>query len=91
MDALSRKHVLLTSVLVKVVGLEMVRDPKVRVKGIKLLHHLKIEEKYEKYVEQTNKQRKLLEFEVEDVGWVHINTDRFLGWKFGIEKIGENS
>ena len=35
MDALSRKHALLTSMLVKVVGLEMVKDPKVRVKGIK--------------------------------------------------------
>ena len=78
LDALSRKHALLTSMLVKVVGLEMVKDPKVRVKGIKMLHRLKTEEKYVKCVEQTNKHRKLLEFEVEDVVWVHINTDRFL-------------
>ena len=37
-DTLSRKHALLTSKQVKVVGLEMVKDPKVRVKGIKKLH-----------------------------------------------------
>ena len=36
MNALSRKHVLLTSMLVKVVGLEMVKDPKFRVKEIKM-------------------------------------------------------
>ena len=102
-DALSRKHALLTSMLVKVVGLEMVKDLKFRVKGIKMLHRLKTKEKYVKCVEQTNKHKKLLEFEVEDVVWVHINTDRFLAWKFGrlksmvdvpfniIEKIGENA
>ena len=38
MDALSRKHALLTFMLIKVVGLEMVKDPKVRIKGIKMLH-----------------------------------------------------
>ena len=54
-------------------------------------------------MEQTNKHKKLLEFEVEAVVWVHINMDRFLAWKFGrlksmvdgpfniIEKIGENA
>ena len=54
-------------------------------------------------MEQTNKHKKLLYFEVEEVVWVHINTDRFLAWKFGrfksvvdgpfniIEKIGENA
>ena len=101
MDALSRKHALLTSMLVKVVGLKMVKDPKIRVKGIKMLHHFKTKEKYAKCVEK-KKHRKLLEFEVEDVVWVHINTDRFMAWKFGrlksmvddpfniIEKIGEN-
>ena len=52
MDALSRKHALLTSMLVKVVGLKMVKDPKIRVKGIKMLHHLKTKEKYAKCVEK---------------------------------------
>ena len=37
MDALSRKHALLTFMLIKVVELEMVKDPKVRVKGVKML------------------------------------------------------
>ena len=104
MDALNRKHALLTSMQVKVVGLGMLKDPKVRVKGIKILHEgLKTEEKYAKCVEQTNKHRKLLELEVEDMVWVHLNTNRFLAWKFGrpksivdgpfniIEKIEENT
>ena len=82
MDALSRKHALLTSMLVKVVGLKMVKDPKVRVKVIKMLHCLKTKEKYAKYMEQKNKHSKLLEFEVENVVWVHINADRFMAWKF---------
>ena len=103
-DTLSRKHALLTSMQVKVVGLEMVKDPKVRVKGIKKLHEgLKTEKKYMKCVEQTNKHRKLLAFEVEDLVWVNLNKDRFLAWKFGrlksmvdgpfniIKKIGENA
>ena len=89
--------------LVKVVGLKMVKDPKVRVKGIKMLHHLNTEEKYVKCAEQTNKHRKLLEFEVEEVVWVGIKTDKYMAWKFGwlksmidgpfniIEKIGENA
>ena len=52
-EALSRKHALLTSMQVKVVGLEMVKDPKVRIKGIKKLHEgLKPEKKYAKYVEK---------------------------------------
>ena len=37
MDALSRKHALLTFMLIKVVELEMVKDHKVRVKGVKML------------------------------------------------------
>ena len=46
MDTLSRKHALLTSMQVKGIGLEIVKDPKVRVKGIKKLHEgLKIEKK----------------------------------------------
>ena len=53
MEALSRKHALLTSMQVKVVGLEMVKDPKVRIKGIKKLHEgLNVEKKYAKYVEK---------------------------------------
>ena len=51
MDALSRKRAVLTSMLVKVVGLKMIKDPKVRFKGIKMLHHLKTEEKYAKCFE----------------------------------------
>ena len=65
-----------------------------------MLHRLKTEVKYANCVEQTNKHEKLLEFEVEDVVWVHINTNIFMAWKFGrlksmvdgpfniIEKIG---
>ena len=68
MEALSRKHDLLTSMHIKVVGIEMVKDPKVRVKGIKKLHEgLKIKKKYAKYVELAIKNRKLLEFEVGDL------------------------
>ena len=53
---------------VKVAGLEMVKDPKVRIKGIKKLHEgLETRKKYVKYVEQTNKLKKLLVFEVEDL------------------------
>ena len=43
---------------------------------------LVLEEKYAKCVEQTNKHRELLELEVEDMVWVHINMDRFMAWKF---------
>ena len=41
MDILSRKHALLTSMQVKVVGLEMVEDPKVRDKHYKKNQNLK--------------------------------------------------
>ena len=85
MEALSRKQVLLTSSMqVKVVVFNMVKDPKVRVKGIMKLHEgLKTKKKHVKYVEQENKHRKLLEFEVGDFVWIHLNKDRFLSWKFG--------
>ena len=54
------------------------------VKGIKKLHEgLKIEKKYAKCVEQTNKHKKILAFEVEDLVWIHLNNDGFLAWKFG--------
>ena len=69
-----------------------------------MLHEgLKSGEKYAKCVEQTNEHRKLLKFEVEDMVWVHLNTDIFMAWKFGrlklmidgpfniIENIGENA
>ena len=81
----------------------MVNDPKARVKGIKMLHRLKTEEKYVNSVEQTNKHKELYEIEVEDMVWAHINTDIFLAMKFGrlklvvdgsfniIEKMGENA
>ena len=71
MEALSRKHALLISMQVKVVGFEMVKDPKVRVKGIKKIHedvHLKTEKQNAKYVEQENMHKKLLEFEVGNIG-----------------------
>ena len=60
-DALSRKHALLTSMQVKVVGFEMGKDPKVRVKRIKKLHeevHLKTEKKNAKNVNQVNNHKK---------------------------------
>ena len=83
-EALSRKHALLTSMQVKAVELEMVKDPKVRVNGIKKLHEgLKTENKYAKYVEQEIKHGKLLKFEVGDLVWVYLNKDRFMAWKFG--------
>ena len=93
-----------TSMQVQVVGFKMVKDPKVRVKGIKKLYEgLKIEKKYVKYVEHTNKHSKLLDFKVGDLVWIHLNKDIFMAWKFGrleskvdgpfniIEKIGENA
>ena len=56
-----------------------------------------------KYVEQANRHRKYVEFEVGDIFWVHLRKDRFPLGKFGklksrvdgpfkiIEKIGENA
>ena len=53
MEALTRKYALLTSMQVKVAGLEMVEDPKVTAKGIKKLHEgLKTKKKYANDVEQ---------------------------------------
>ena len=80
-------------------------DAEVRAKEIKKLHEevrLKIEKQNAKYVEQANKHRKYVEFEVGDLVWVHLRNDRFPPEKFGklkprvddpfkiIEKIGEN-
>ena len=55
-------------------------DAKVRVKEIKKLHEevrLKIEKHDAKYVEQANRRRKYVEFEVGDLVWVHLHKDRF--------------
>ena len=81
-------------------------DAEVRAKEIKKLHkevRLKIEKNNAKYVEQTNRRRKYVEFEVGELVWVHLRKDRFPPGKFGklkprvdgpfkiIEKIGENA
>ena len=81
-------------------------DAKVRDKEIKKLHedvHLNIEKKNAKYVEQENRHKKLVEFEVRDLVWIHLRNDRFPSSKFGklkprvdgpfniIEKIGDNA
>ena len=44
---------------------------------------MKTKKQNAKYVEQANRHIKLLEFEVGDLGWVHLNKDRFIAWKFG--------
>ena len=90
-EALSRKHALLTSMQIKVVGFEMVKDPKVRIKGIKKLHEevcLKTEKQNAKYVEQANKNKKLLVFELGGLVWVHLHNDRFSSleiWKIKVD------
>ena len=82
------------------------RDAEVRAKEIKKLHEevrLKIEKKNAKYVEQANRRRKYVEFEVGELVWVHLRKDKIPPGKFGklkprvdgpfkiIEKIGENA
>ena len=55
-------------------------DAEVRAKEIKKLHEevrLKIEKKNAKYVEQANRRRKYIEFEVGELVWVHLHQDRF--------------
>ena len=64
---------------------------------------LKIEKNNAKYVEQANRCRKYVEFEVGELVWVHLRKDRFPPGKFEklkpridgpfkiIEKIGENA
>ena len=81
-------------------------DAEVRDKKIKKFHQevrLKIEKKNAKYVEQENRRRKYVEFEIGELVWVHLRKDRFPLGKFGklkprvdgpfkiIEKIGENA
>ena len=81
-------------------------DAEVRAKEIKKFLEevrLKIEKKNAKYVEQANRRRKYVEFEVGDLVWVHLRKNRFPPGKFGklkprvdgpfkiIEKIGENA
>ena len=61
-------------------------DAEVRAKEIKKLHEevrLKIEKKNAKYVEQANRRRKYVEFEVGELVWVHLRKDRFPPGKFG--------
>ena len=64
---------------------------------------LKIEKKNAKYVEQVNKRRKYVEFEIDELFWVHLRKDKFPPGEFGklkprvddpfkiIEKIRENA
>ena len=55
-------------------------DAKVRAKEIKKLHEdvrLKIEKQNAKYVEQANRLRKFLEFEVGELVWIYLRKDRF--------------
>ena len=81
-------------------------DVEVRAKEIKKLLEevcLKIEKQNAKYVEQANRRRKYVEFEVGDLVWVYLRKDSFPKGKFGklkprvddpfkiIEKIGENA
>ena len=64
-------------------------DAEVRAKEIKKLHEevlLKIEKNNAKYVEQANRRRKYVEFEVGELVWVHLRKDRFLFFFFWINK-----
>ena len=80
-------------------------DAKVRAKETKKLHEndlLKIEKQNANYVEQENRRRKFVEFEVGELVWIHLHKDRFPPGKFGklprvdgpfkiIEKIRDNA
>ena len=48
---------------------------------------LKIEKKNANYVEQANRRRKYVEFEVGELVWVHLRKDRFPPGKFGKLKL----
>ena len=53
-------------------------DAEVRAKEIKKLHEdvrLKIEKQNAKYVEQANRYRKFVEFEVGELVWIHLRKD----------------
>ena len=55
-------------------------DVKVRVKEIKRLHEdvcSRIEKQNTMYVNEANRQRKLVEFHVDDLVWIHLRNDRF--------------
>ena len=68
-----------------------------------IIQKKKIEKNNAKYVEQANRRRKYVEFEVGELVWVHLRKDTFPPGKFGklkprvdgpfkiIEKIGENA
>ena len=81
-------------------------DNEVRAKEIKKLHEdvlLKIEKQNAKYVEQANRHRKFVDFEVGELVWIHLRKHRFPLGKFGklkprvdgpfkfIEKIRDNT
>ena len=60
-------------------------DVEVRAKKIKKLHEdvcLKIGKQSVKYVEQANRRRKFVEFEVGDLVWIRLRNDRFPPGKF---------
>ena len=44
---------------------------------------MKIEKQNAKYMEQANRGRKVVEFEVGDLVWIHLLKDRFPPGKFG--------
>ena len=44
---------------------------------------LKIEKQNAKYVEQANRRKKFVEFEVGELVWIHLCKDRFPFGKFG--------
>ena len=63
---------------------------------------MKIEKQNANYVEQENRRRKFVEFEVRELVWIHLHKDRFPSGKFGklprvdapfkiIEKIRDNA
>ena len=55
-------------------------DVKVRVKEIKRFHEdvcSRIEKQNTMYVNEANRQRKLVEFHVDDLVWIHLRNDRF--------------
>ena len=61
-------------------------DAEVRAKEIKKLHEevrLKIEKNNAKYVEQANRCRKYVEFDVGELVWVHLRKDEFSPGNFG--------
>ena len=76
--AIESKHEDKSSLLSKS---KLEKDLEVRAKEIKKLHEkvcLKIEKQNAKYEKQTNKHKRLIEFEVRDFVWIHLCKDRFM-------------